>query len=276
MRIDSHQHFWNYDTEKNNWIDDSMAVLKHDFLPQHLQPLLQQQLINGCVTVQCETSTDEIHSMLQHANQNDFIKGVVGWLDFTAANVEEQLEYFSQFNLLKGFRHVVQAEPDERFLLRKDFCEGIAQLERYNFTYDILIFPHQLPAAVEFVKLFPNQKFVLDHIAKPNIAKQEIDEWRNNIRALAKSENVWCKLSGMVTEANWHNWKQQDYMPYMEVIFEAFGTSRVMFGSDWPVCKLAASYEQVYHIADEYVSQFSATEQEDFWGNNATTFYNLK
>lgn len=276
MRIDSHQHFWNYDTEKHNWIDDSMAILKHDFLPRHLQPLLQQLLIDGCVTVQCETSTDEIHRMLQHAKQNDFIKGIVGWLDFTAANVKEQLEYFSQFNLLKGFRHVVQAEPDERFLLRKDFCNGIAQLAHFNFTYDILIFPHQLPAAVEFAKLFPNQKFVLDHIAKPNIAKQEIDGWRRNIYALAACKNIWCKLSGMVTEADWHTWKQQDYTPYMQVIFEAFGTSRVMFGSDWPVCKLAASYEQVYNIANEYVSQFSATEQQDFWGNNATTFYNLK
>lgn len=276
MRIDSHQHFWNYDTEQHAWIDDNMAVLKNDFLPQHLLPLLQEQRLDGCVTVQCETSTIEIHSMLQHAGKNSFIKGVVGWLNFTATDVAAQLEYFSQFSLLKGFRHVVQAEPDERFLLRKDFCQGIGKLTRYNFTYDILIFPHQLPAAVEFAHRFPNQKFVLDHIAKPNIAKQEIDSWSKNIHALAACENVWCKLSGMVTEANWHSWKQQDYTPYMDVIFEAFGTKRVMFGSDWPVCKLAASYEQVYNIAGEYVSQFSTNEQQNFWGNNATSFYNLK
>lgn len=276
MRIDSHQHFWKYDTIKHSWIDDTMAVLKNDFLPENIQPFLQQQQMDGCVTVQCETNTDEINSMLQYAQQNDFIKGVVGWADFTSGNIEKELEYFSQFNLLKGFRHVVQAEPDENFLLRKDFCAGIAQLSKYNFTYDILIFPHQLPAAIAFAAMFPNQPFVLDHIAKPNIAKQEIKVWKKNITALAALQNVCCKLSGMVTEANWHSWKQEDYLPYIETVFEAFGAKRMMFGSDWPVCKLSASYEQVCNIADNYVSKLSVNEQEDFWGNNAATFYNLK
>ena len=276
MRIDSHQHFWKYDPHKHSWIDDTMAILKNDFLPQHLQPLLQQQQLDGCVTVQCETNTDEIHSMLQYAQQNSFIKGVVGWIDFTLENVEKELEYFSQFPLLKGFRHVVQNEPDDRFLLRKDFCNGIAQLSKYNFTYDILIFPHQLPAAVEFAAMFPNQKFVLDHIAKPNIANGETEPWRRYIIELGKLPNVYCKLSGMVTEASWHTWKQEDYLPYIETVFEAFGTKRMMFGSDWPVCQVAATYQQVYNIADQFVSKLSLDEQNDFWGNNAATFYQLK
>ena len=276
MRIDSHQHFWKYDPHKHSWIDDTMAILKNDFLPQHLQPLLQQQQLDGCVTVQCETNTDEIHSMLQYAQQNSFIKGVVGWIDFTLENVEKELEYFSQFPLLKGFRHIVQNEPDDRFLLRKDFCNGIAQLSKYNFTYDILIFPHQLPAAVEFAAMFPNQKFVLDHIAKPNIANGETEPWRRYIIELGKLPNVYCKLSGMVTEASWHTWKQEDYLPYIETVFEAFGTKRMMFGSDWPVCQVAATYQQVYNIADQFVSKLSLDEQNDFWGNNAATFYQLK
>ncbi len=276
MRIDSHQHFWKYDPHKHSWIDDTMAVLKNDFLPQHLQPLLQQQQLEGCVTVQCETNTDEIHSMLKHAEQNSFIKGVIGWIDFTLENVQKELEYFSQFPLLKGLRHVVQSEPDDRFVLRKDFCNGIAQLNKYNFTYDILIFPHQLPAAVEFAAMFPNQKFVLDHIAKPNIAQGEITAWKKYIMELGKLPNVYCKLSGMVTEANWHAWKQQDYLPYIETVFEAFGTKRIMYGSDWPVCQVAATYQQVYNIADQFVSKLSLDEQNDFWGNNAATFYQLK
>ncbi len=253
-----------------------MAVLRHDFLPQHLEPLLQEQQLDGCVTVQCEMATDEIHSMLAYAKDYPFIKGVVGWIDFTSPEMENELAYFSQFELLKGFRHVVQAEADDRFLLRRDFCNGISFLNNYNFTYDILIFPHQLPAAIEFAALFPNQLFVLDHIAKPTIARQEIQPWKKYITELAKAENVYCKLSGMVTEANWHSWKQEDYLPYIETVFEAFGTKRLMFGSDWPVCKLAATYGQVYNIAQQYVSKLSADEQADFWGNNAAKFYNLK
>ncbi|HRI20061.1 MAG TPA: amidohydrolase family protein, partial [Panacibacter sp.] len=227
-------------------------------------------------TVQCETTTDEIHSMLQHAQENNFIKAVVGWADFTSSEIEKELSYFSQFELLKGFRHVVQAEPDDRFLLREDFCKGIAHLSNYNFTYDILIFPHQLPRAIEFTRMFPNQPFVLDHIAKPNIAKQEKAPWGKYIAELAKAENVFCKLSGMVTEASWQGWKQEDYLPYIETVFNAFGTKRIMFGSDWPVCRLAASYDEVCGIAQHYVSKLSQDEQADFWGNNAVKFYNLK
>ena len=276
MRIDSHQHFWKYDPHKHDWINDEMAVIQNDFLPHHLLPVLLQQKLDGCVTVQCETNTEEIKSMLQYAEQNSFIKAVVGWIDFTSATIENDLEYYAQFPLLKGFRHVVQSEPDNRFLLRKDFCSGIALLSKYNFTYDILIFPHQLPAAIEFATMFPKQLFVLDHIAKPNIAKAEIDTWKKDIAQLAQLPNVYCKLSGMVTEANWHNWKQEDFLPYIETVFEAFGTTRIMFGSDWPVCQVAATYHEVYNIADQYVSKLSADEQNNFWGNNAATFYQLK
>lgn len=275
MRIDSHQHFWKYDPATLSWIDDDMQQLKKDFLPQHLLPSLNEFNIDGCVTVQCETSATEIDAMLQWTEKNDFIKGVVGWIDFTAANLQELLDKYAEYALLKGFRHVVQTEPDNKFLLRKDFCAAISLLHEYNFTYDLLILPSQLPAAIEFVNLFPNQKFVLDHIAKPKILKQETEPWKKYIQELAQAENVYCKLSGMVTEADCRNWKQSDFTPYIETVFEAFGSKRIMFGSDWPVCLLAASYEQVVHIAENFIAQLSINEQNDFWGNNATAFYNL-
>ncbi len=275
MRIDSHQHFWKYNHIKHSWIDDNMTELRKDFLPEYLHPLLQKHQFEGCVTIQCETTTEEIHSMLDYASENIFIKGIVGWIDLTSDDVEKELEYFSNFSLLKGFRYVVQSEPDERFLLRKDFCRGIAELGKYNSTYDILIYPQQLPAAIEFVRLFPNQKFVLNHLAKPSIRNKEIEPWKRHIKELGKAQNVWCKLSGMVTEAEWNKWHQEDFIPYIDTVFEAFGAKRIMYGSDWPVCLLAASYDDVYHISQEYISKLSTEEQMDFYGRNAKTFYNL-
>lgn len=274
-RIDAHQHFWKYDPVRYAWIDQSMAEIQHDFLPSDLKPILVENEFEGCVVVQVEQSEGENEFQLQNAVENEFIKGVVGWVDFEAVNINERLNYFSQFKKLKGFRHILQGEKQRDFMLRPDFKRGIAALQTFGYTYDILIFPDQLGYAKSFVEAFPYQPFVVDHLAKPYIKNKKLDEWKKDISALAKHENVFCKVSGMVTEADWNNWEKEDFSPYLDVALEAFGSKRLMFGSDWPVCLVAASYKHVLLIAKEYFSALSADEQDAFWGGNATRFYNL-
>jgi L-fuconolactonase len=275
MMIDSHLHFWKYHPLKDAWITNDMKVIQQDFLPADFLSLLQQNTIDGCIAVQAEQSEEETDFLLQLAQENDFIKGVVGWIDLRAANVEERMEHYVQYKKLKGFRHIVQAEPQDDFLLRNDFCRGIAKLARYNFTYDILIFPKQLPHGVKLVQLFPQQAFVIDHLAKPNFVIADFLEWEKNIRTIAAYKNVYCKVSGMVTEADWKNWRPADFLFCLDVVTEAFGINRLMFGSDWPVCLLAASYPQVSNIVRDYFSKFSIAEQQQFFGTNAINFYNL-
>ena len=273
MKIDAHQHFWRYSPITHSWINDSMAVLKRDFLPEDLKPELKKKSFNGCIAVQAVQSEAENDFLLDLADNNDFIKGVVGWLDLRADNIDERLAHYSKHPKFCGLRHVVQDEPDDEFLLRDDFKRGISKLKQYNLTYDILIFEKQLPAALKFVEAFPDQSFVLDHIAKPLIVRHELNPWKEYIQKLAEFPNVYCKVSGLVTEAHWKNWKKTDLTPYLDVVFEAFGTQRVMVGSDWPVCKLAASYEQVVDIIQTYIQGFSPTEKADIMGNNAANFY---
>lgn len=275
MRIDSHQHFWKYHPVKDAWITDDMNGIQHNFLPADLWPLLQQNNVDGCVAVQADQSETETEFLLQLAEENDFIKGVVGWVDLRSAKVEERLEHFSQYKKLKGFRHVVQGEPQDDFLLRDDFCQGIAQLKKYGFTYDILIFPRHLKYVTEFVQKFPKQSFVIDHLAKPNFKQADFAEWEKGIRAIAAFPNVTCKVSGMVTEADWSNWNETDFTYCLDVITEAFGTGRLMFGSDWPVCLLAASYQETCNITHRYFMQFPIEEQAKIWGKNAIDFYHL-
>ena len=275
MKIDSHQHFWNYHPIKDAWISDAMKVIQQDFMPADLLPLLQKNDIDGCIAVQADQSETETRFLLQLAQDNDFIMGVVGWVDFRSNDIEERLQYFSQFEKLKGFRHIVQGESEDDFLLRADFCNGIAQLEKYNFTYDLLILPKHLSVATEFVKRFPKQNFVIDHLAKPNFKEANFTNWEHGIRELATYKNVFCKLSGMVTEADWENWKAEDFNYCLDVLVGNFGIERLMFGSDWPVSLLAASYEQSSAIVKNYFSKFSEEEQHKIWGGNAIKFYNL-
>jgi L-fuconolactonase len=275
LRIDSHQHFWKYDPVRDNWINDDMAVIKKDFLPLGLKPILKHNGFGGCVVVQSDQSEDENEFQLNNAAQHDFIKGVVGWVDLRSNSVEERLEYYSQFKKMKGFRHVLQGEKDRAFMLQPAFMKGIGLLKEYNFTYDILIFPDQLKHTLDFVKTFPDQPFVIDHIAKPYIKDKKTDEWKKDMKAIAQYKNVYCKISGMVTEADWKQWNKEDFTPYLEIITEVFGTKRIMFGSDWPVCLVAASYEKVVEIVKDHFSSFSKDEQDLFFGGNAIKFYNL-
>lgn len=275
MKIDAHQHFWIFDPVRDSWIDESMAVIQCDFSPADLKPILNRHSIDGCVAVQADQSEAETNFLLKQAAENDFIKAVVGWVDLRAQNIAEQLADYISFNKLKGFRHVLQGDPDRSLMLKPAFKNGIKELERYNFTYDILIFPDQLIYAEELVKSFPNQKFVIDHIAKPYIKKKEVNDWAKDIAAVAMHNNVWCKVSGMVTEADWKNWQEADFTPYLDIVFEAFGTKRVMFGSDWPVCNVAGGYDRMINIVKNYTSKLSAEEQDNFGGNNAMEFYNI-
>jgi L-fuconolactonase len=274
MIIDSHQHFWIFDPERDSWITPEMEIIRRDFLPADLKPVLERNKVDGCVAVQADQSDSETEFLLHLAEANDMIKGVVGWINFTAEDVYDKLELYSQFELLKGFRHVVQAEPDG-FLSGAAFVNGVAQLAAFDFTYDILIYPQQLKEAFSFAGNLPNVRFVLDHIAKPYIKKGETESWKSDIKALAGLPNVSCKVSGMVTEADWSNWKKSDFVPYLDVVFEAFGCKRLMFGSDWPVCLLAGEYENMKSVLTDYLTSFSATEQADVMGNNAVRFYNL-
>jgi L-fuconolactonase len=276
MTIDAHQHFWHYKAETHSWITDDMQRIRRDFLPADLQPVLALAGIEGCIAVQADQSEEETHFLLQLAAENDFIKGVVGWVDLSSPALESRLEYYAQQAKLCGFRHIVQAEPDPNFLLRDKFKTGISLLERYGFTYDILVYPHQLGAALELVRLFPNQAFIIDHIAKPYIKDGYFDGWANQMKAIAQYENVYCKVSGMVTEADWANWQYEDFVPYLDLVFQAFGIQRVVYGSDWPVCLVAAEYLIMKSIVDQYIAAFSETEKELIMGKNAIQFYNIK
>jgi L-fuconolactonase len=275
MKIDSHQHFWKFDPIRDSWIDDSMAIIRKDFYPKDLEPILNKHNFNGCIAVQADQSETETEFLLDLAEKNDFIKGVVGWVNLLDPHVRERIAYYSSFKKLKGVRHVLQGEPDRALMLNPQFMKGIAALKNYDLAYDILIFPDQLGYTNQFVKNISGVNFVIDHIAKPDIKNKNIEKWANNIRIIAQYENAWCKVSGMVTEADWQNWEISDFEPYLDVIFEAFGTKRVMFGSDWPVCNVAGGYDKMISIVENYTSKLSADEQCRFWGLNAIEFYKL-
>jgi len=275
MKIDSHQHFWRYDPERYAWITDEMYKIRRDCMPEDLFPWLEATGFDGCIAVQADQSDAETRFLLELAGRYDFIQGVVGWVDLISEEVEVHLENLSNHPKLKGIRHIVQGEPDDYFLLRDDFVKGIAHLKVFDLAYDILIYPRQLPAAIAFVRKFPDQVFVLDHIAKPFIQSGVIKPWATHIRELAVAPKVYCKLSGMVTEADWKNWTAKDMYPYLDIVVDAFGTERLMIGSDWPVCLVASDYENTINLVKEYISQFSEQEQIGILGQNAVHCYKL-
>lgn len=274
MTIDSHQHFWYYNAADYAWIDEPMKAIQRDFLPADLEPILQKNSFDGCVLVQVNQNEQENHDFLKFANLYDFIKGVVGWVDLQAENLEERLSYFKQFEKLKGFRHIVQGEP-VGFMQQDSFVNGIKKLADFDYTYDILIYPKQLKDALHLVRNCPKNKFVIDHIAKPDIKNQEVNRWSNYMKEIAQHSNVYCKVSGMVTEADWLKWKKEDFYIYLDWVLEFFGTDRIMYGSDWPVCLVAGAYEEQLSIVQSYFDKLTKTEKDKLFGENATRFYSL-
>lgn len=273
--IDAHQHFWEYDPLRDGWITNEMTALKRDFLPSDIEPVYSQNHITGSVAVQADPSENENYYLLDLAMQFPFIKGVVGWIDLESDSLEEKLDGYRQYKLMKGFRQLLQGDEQRDRMLRPGFKKGLGLLNKYGYSYDLLIMPDQLGFAEQLVAAFPEQHFVIDHLAKPYIKQWIISEWKMAMKRFAPFQNVYCKISGMVTEANWEYWEEYDFRPYMDAVLETFGTKRIMFGSDWPVCLLAGSYDDVKRIADDYFDSFSLTERADFFGANATTFYKL-
>ena len=274
MIIDSHQHFWNYNEKRDTWINESMEILKKDFLPHDLEPILKQNKIDGCIAVQADQSEEETEFLLKCASENKFIKGVVGWVDLCSENLESRLSYFSNNPIFKGVRHIVQAE-NSNYLRKKDVEKGIGKLSKFNLTFDLLITTEQIKSAISLVEKFPNQKFVLDHIAKPKISEPIENGWLSGIIKLSEKKNVWCKLSGLVTETNGYNFEESDFNPFIKVIFDNFGPDRILFGSDWPVCLLASNYKNVLGIIINYFKDYDPEVKKKIFGGNAKIFYNL-
>ena len=272
--VDAHQHFWKYDPVSHSWIIEEMSVIRKDFLPADLKPELEQHHVDSCVAIQADQTEGETDFLIKLAAENSFIKGVVGWVDLRSANIRERLLHYQQYPIVKGFRHILQGE-EPAFMLQPDFLRGIAALKEFDYTYDILIYPKHLNAAIELVRQFPDQPFVIDHIAKPVIKDALIDDWKKGMQALAQFPNVYCKVSGMVTEADWQNWKPAHFIPYLDTVTEAFGTNRVLYGSDWPVCLVAAYYTDMIGLVRNYFLSFSRDEQEAVFGGNAVRFYHL-
>ena len=275
MHIDAHQHFWIYDRREFGWIDESMASIRRDFLPAELKPQLKRNGFHGSVVVQVRQTLEETRWMLELAEKNPFILGVVGWVDLRSPRLRAELESFAGNPKLVGIRHIVQSEPHD-FLAQPDFLRGISILEEFDLAYDILIYTQHLPIAAEFVERFPRQRFVLDHLAKPPIKSGAVDLWARGLRKLGAFPNVCAKLSGLVTEAGWQSWKPTDVRPYLDVAFECFGPSRLMIGSDWPVCTVAGSYTQVIKLIKDYLSRYTAEEREAVLGGNAAKFWRLQ
>ncbi|MCF8715607.1 amidohydrolase family protein [Joostella atrarenae] len=271
MKIDSHQHFWKYNPVRDSWIDDTMKVIRKDFMPEDLLPVLKENKIDGCVAVQADQSEEETDFLLNLSDKNSFIEGVVGWVDLKSSTVDERLEHYSKFSKFKGVRHIVQAESNN-FQLREDFQKGIGALKKYGLTYDILISKNQLSDTIKMVDKFPDQPFVLDHIAKPEISNGIEKEWKDAIRLLAQNENVYCKVSGMVTETKGYKWNKSEFIPFLEEVTQSFGSDRIMFGSDWPVCLVAATYAEVLDVIKSF---YTEEDLDKVMSKNAIDFYRL-
>ncbi len=276
MILDAHHHLWRFNKTDYGWMDDSMEVLKQDYLPSDLEKEIGNAGVSGTVVVQARQILDETRWLLELAEQNYFIKGVVGWVDLCSTRLDRQLEEFAGNPKLVGVRHVIHDEPDDDFMLSDAFIKGMEKLQGYGLTYDLLLFPKHLGRAVQLVRMFPGQPFVLDHISKPFIKSGIIQPWKDDIEALAFHPNVWCKISGMVTEASLDLWKYEDFVPYMKVIVDAFGTGRLMLGSDWPVCRLAGEYQEVMKIPVGYLGYLPERERKKIFYQNAIDFYQLK
>jgi L-fuconolactonase len=275
MRLDAHQHFWRYRAAEYPWIPAG-SPLHRDWLPADLAPLQRPLNFDGSIAVQARQSLAESDWLLGLADADPRVKGVVGWVDLRSPQVDADLERLAAHPRFCGVRHVAQDEPDDQFLARPEFVAGVARLARYELTYDLLIYPRQLPAALELVRQLPEQPFVLDHLAKPDLRHGTLSPWREQIRELARHPHVLCKVSGLVTEADHQHWQPAQFQPFLDVVFEAFGPRRLMYGSDWPVCLLAASYAEAEGLVRDYARGLDATDSAAFWGGNCADFYGVR
>lgn len=273
-RIDAHQHFWKYDPGRDSWITSEMSVLARDYMPEDLEPILKKHHFDGCVVVQAPQTEEENVFQIKNAENNPFIKGIVGWVDLRSADLEERLQEYKNYPVIKGFRHILQGEANRALMLENDFRRGLNLLSKYNFTYDVLIYPDQLIFLKEYLKTSA-MPLVIDHLAKPDIKSGDFSDWREKIQKIAAVENVYCKVSGLVTEADWLSWQYEDFEPCLDTVFNAFGAERLMYGSDWPVCELAGGYEKMLGLVQRYTCSLTGSEQAKFWGDNATKFYHL-
>jgi L-fuconolactonase len=276
VRIDAHVHFWRYNPDAYGWIDGSMSAIARDFLPDDLAPQATRWGFDGVIAVQACQTPAETAWLLELASRHELIRGVVGWVDLGSPDVHDRLAEVASDERLVGVRHIVQDEPDERFLMRPDFLRGIEALAELDLAYDILVRPRHLPVALEFVSRFPEQRFVLDHLAKPDIRGGEMRAWARDLRALAERPNVMAKLSGLVTEADWGTWTDQQLRPCLDVALECFGPSRLMIGSDWPVCTLAGDYGRVMGVVTEFLADRPEAERDAVLGGNAARFWRLE
>jgi L-fuconolactonase len=273
--IDAHQHFWNYQPEKQSWIGDNMSQIQRDFLPKDFKIVLEKNNVESCISVQVDQNKEETLFQIDCANHNDFIRGVVGWVDlFENDFIDEELVFYKQHSIVKGFRHILQGSTNG-IMLQKSFINNLNKLSKNGFTYDLLIYHHQLKEAIELLNEVPDLPIVLNHIAKPDIQGKNIEEWERQIKIIAKQQNLFCKISGLATEANWNHWNENELIPYLDIIVENFGTNRIMYGSDWPVCLVATSYERWLNFLKTYFSNFTENERTNFFYNNCKTFYQI-
>jgi len=275
IRIDAHQHFWRYTAAEYGWIDGAMAPLRRDYVPADLRHEMARAAFDACVAVQARSTIEETRWLLALAHAHPFIAGVVGWIDLQSADARAQLAALADEAKLVGIRHIVQSEPDDRFMLEPAFCAGIALLEEFGLAYDILIYSRHLTVAAELADRFPAQRFVLDHLAKPQIRSRAIEAWEKDLRELALRPNVWAKVSGLITEADWSTWTPAALRPYLDVAFDCFGAERLMIGSDWPVCTVAGDYARTMSVVVDYVADRPAHERDAVLGGNAQRFWNL-
>lgn len=274
MRLDSHQHFWEYDPKRQDWITPEMSRIRRNFLPGDLRPLLQDAKIDGCIAVQADESLRETDFLLDLAAQQEWIRGVVGWADLKSDQLDEILDQYSDTKKLVGFREVLQSK-DPRYMLQEEFVRGVQKIGKRGYAYDVLIFPNHLAASLELVKKCQNQRFVIDHLAKPYIKDGDWKEWKKAISPLAERELMHCKLSGMITEADWKKWTPEQLFPYLEIALELFGPDRLMYGSDWPVCLVAGEYEQYLEVMEQFTSTLSPAEKAKIMGETAAEFYKI-
>ena len=273
--IDAHVHFWDYDPVRDAWINEEMAVIKRNFTPADAQKTFATHGVTGCIAVQADQSDHETRFLLRLAAENPIIRAVVGWIDFTDDALEEKLAAYKHETRLKGFRHIIQGATDEQYFQNKKFLQGMAHLSSWNYSYDLLIYHDQLPQSIRFTEKYPDQRFILDHMAKPPIKHQQWKAWKEGIRQLAMNPNMYCKVSGMITEANWQRWSYQDLEPYLDTVAEYFGTDRLCYGSDWPVALVAGNYSRVIQVVHQFLQQVTAAEREKVLSLNTKTFYKL-